>query len=243
MDKKSQSALTFAAVLVCTTALAADLTGIPRVSDGDTIAIGDAKIRLEGIDAPETDQICLDEHGAKRTCGIEARDRLAARIGAHEIMCRLQGVDRYGRSLGTCFIDGADLNAWMVREGWALAFVQYSRAYVAAESEARASQRGLWRGSFVAPWDWRHRDRKTVVLGALSVPVTAQAVLLAPASSAGAPSPECIVKGNVNRNGERIYHLPGQSAYGRINMDGGQGKRWFCNAEEAEAAGWRRALR
>ena len=155
----------------------------------------------------------------------------------------LTGADRYGRSLGICFADDEDLNAWMVGEGWALPFVRYSRAYVTAESDARAGQRGLWSGAFIAPWDWRHRDHKTTVLGALSVPVTAQAELLAPASSAGAPSPECVIKGNVNRRGEHIYHQPGQVAYALINMGAGHGRRWFCTPEEAEDAGWRRALR
>jgi endonuclease YncB( thermonuclease family) len=228
--------------MICSGALAAELTGIPRISDGDTITIASTKIRLEGIDAPETDQLCLDERGAIWTCGIEARERLAARVGGHEITCRLSGTDRYHRSLGTCSLDGADLNAWMVQEGWALAFVHYSQAYAAEESAARTDQRGLWKGAFIAPWDWRHRDRKTIVLGALSVPLTAQAELLAPASSAGAPSLECTIKGNVNRSGERIYHMPGQVAYAHINM-AGAGKRWFCTPDEAAAAGWRPAMR
>jgi hypothetical protein len=73
--------------------------------------------------------------------------------------------------------------------------------------------------------------------------VTAQAELLAPASSQGAPSPECIIKGNVNRHGERIYHMPGQLAYSLIKMDAGRGRRWFCTREEAEAAGWRPAIK
>ena len=209
------------AVFICTNALAAEQTGIPYVGDGDTITIANTKIRLQGIDAPETDQICLDESGARWTCGIEARNRLAAHIGSREVRCRLDDVDRYGRSLARCTVDGQDLNEWMVREGWALAYVQYSRSYVEMESDARANRRGLWRGAFVAPWDWRHRTEKTVVLGALSVPVSAKSELLAPASSAGSPSPECIIKGNFNRSGERIYHTPGQFAYSQIDMTKG----------------------
>jgi endonuclease YncB( thermonuclease family) len=226
----------------CGGTLASELTGIAYVSDGDTIAVAGTKVRLEGIDAPETDQICLNSHGAKWTCGIEARDRLSGRIGGSEITCRLSGVDRYGRSLGTRYVDGADLNAWMVREGWALAFVRYSQTYAPAEAAARVNERGLWQGAFVAPWDWRHRGPGTVVLGASAVPVSARAELLAPVSSAGAPSPDCTIKGNVNRRGEHIYHLPGQLAYSRINMTE-PGKRWFCTAQEAETAGWRAAVR
>jgi hypothetical protein len=80
----------------------------------------------------------------------------------------------------------------------------------------------------------------TVILGALSVPVMGQAQLLEPASSATAPSPECTIKGNVNRRGERVYHLPGRIAYATINMHNPQ-KRWFCSEDEARAAGWRPA--
>jgi endonuclease YncB( thermonuclease family) len=219
------------------------VTGIPRIVDGDTIVLAGIKVRLEAIDAPETDQVCLDEKGIKWTCGVEARDRLTRRVGGREIACELSSTDRYGRSLGTCGLDGQNLNEWMVRQGWALAYIRYSRAYATAEADARDGLRGLWRGAFIAPWDWRHRDVRTVVLGALSVPITAHAQLLAPASSAEAPSPNCVIKGNINRSGERIFHLPGQLSYSRIRMDSASGKRWFCTAEEAEAAGWRPALR
>jgi hypothetical protein len=131
------------------------------------------------------------------------------------------------------------MHGWCVRAG---RWHRYSQVDAPDEAAARVNQRGLWQGAFVAPWDWRHRGPNTVILGGLSVPVTARAELLAPASSAGAPDPGCTIKGNVNRNGEHIYHLPGQLAYSRINMTE-PGKRWFCTAWEAEAAGWRPALR
>ena len=110
------------------------------------------------------------------------------------------------------------------------------------EKIAREEQKGLWAGAFIAPWDWRHRGKHTIISGSVSVPITAQAQLLAPASSLTAPSPECIIKGNTNRKGERIYHVPGQIAYSKINM-ANPGKRWFCSEEEAQAAGWRPAKR
>jgi hypothetical protein len=121
--------------------------------------------------------------------------------------------------------------------------VQYSSAYLKVEEDARLNQRGLWQGAFIAPWDWRHRNNKTVILGAFSVPIDAQKILLGPSATEGAPSPECTIKGNINRNGERIYHMENQQFYARVIMDKGSGKRWFCTPEEAEAAGWRRALR
>ena len=76
-----------------------------------------------------------------------------------------------------------------------------------------------------------------------SVPVNAQTILLGAVSASEAPSPECVIKGNVNRRGERIYHLPGQLNYAQINMAKGLGERWFCTEVEAEAAGWRKATR
>jgi endonuclease YncB( thermonuclease family) len=216
------------------------ISGSARVADGDTIEINAQRIRLEGIDAPETDQVCLDAKGAPWTCGIAARDGLSSHIAGRTVSCTPRGGDRYGRMLATCLVGGENLNAFMVREGLALDYAKYSREYISEEDIARAKQRGLWAGAFIAPWDWRHRDRKTVILGALSVPVTAQAQLLAPASSATAPSPECTIKGNVNRRGDRVYHMPGQVAYAMINMQDPQ-KRWFCSEDEARAAGWRPA--
>lgn len=233
----------FGAWLACSLAQAADLSGVPRVVDGDTLAIGATRVRLEGIDAPETDQICLDANGVRWTCGIDARDQLAVHIRRRNIKCSSSGVDAYRRTLATCYFGDEDLNAWMVQQGWALAYVKYSKAYVYAEEDARTQQRGMWKGAFIAPWDWRHRNNKTVILGAFSVPIDAQAMLLGPSATEGAASPECTIKGNISRNGERIYHTENQRFYARIKMDKGGGRRWFCTPEEAEAAGWRRALR
>ena len=243
-DRRSELAYSILlAILVAGAAQAASsISGAPRIVDGDTIVIGDTKIRLESIDAPESDQVCLDAKGKRWTCGIEARDRLAEHIGKRSIDCAPSGSDAYGRTLAICRVDGEDLNAWLVHQGWALAFVRYSKAYVPEEDAARAAKRGIWSGAFVAPWDWRHRDRQTVVLGATAVPVTAQAELLAPESASQAPSPNCIIKGNVNRKGERIYFRPGQLDYARVNMNK-PGKRWFCTEDEAVTAGWRPAAR
>src|SRR5258705_742288 len=228
---------------ICSIAEAADISGLPRVVDGDTLVIGATKIRLEGIDAPETDQICLNAKGEHWTCGIEARDWLKAHIEGQVVLCLSNSTDVYQRSLAACSLKGEDLNRWMVREGWALAYLKYSSAYQQVEEDARVHQRGLWQGAFIAPWDWRHKNNKTVILGALQVPINAQALLLGTSATEGAPSSNCTIKGNVNRNGERIYHLQKQRFYTRIKMDKGGGKRWFFTPEEAEAAGWRRALR
>jgi endonuclease YncB( thermonuclease family) len=237
----------FAAILLVgfltSAAQAADvISGIPRVVDGDTIVVGSTTIRLESIDAPESDQVCLDAKLNRWTCGIEARDRLVAHIGNRPLDCAPSGSDVYGRTLAVCAVAGEDLNAWMVRQGWALAFIRYSKVYVPDEEGARASKLGLWSGAFIAPWDWRHRNSQTIVLGATAVPITARSELLTPESAAQAPSPDCIIKGNVNRMGERIYFRPGQLDYARVDMTN-PGKRWFCTEDEAKAAGWRPAAR
>jgi len=224
-------------------AAASSIEGIPRVVDGDTLVIGLTKMRLEGIDAPETDQICMNQNGDKWTCGIDARDRLENRIAGRSIRCSPNGTDVYQRSLATCWLAGQNLNAWMVQEGWALAYLKYSSAYQQVEEDAQVHRRGLWQGAFIAPWDWRHKNNQTVILGAFQVPIDAQSLLLGASATEGAPSPDCTIKGNINRNGERIYHLQNQQFYARIKMNRGDGRRWFCTPQEAEAAGWRRALR
>jgi endonuclease YncB( thermonuclease family) len=224
------------------TSLATDIiSGIPRIVDGDTLEVAAVKIRLEGIDAPESDQVCLDQQSSKWTCGIAARDWLAEHIGNRSVDCTATGSDKYGRTLAVCNLANENLNSWMVRQGWALAFTKYSKIYVTEEEQARSSQLGLWSGAFIAPWDWRHRNCKTEVLGAVSVPISAQSILC---TSVDAPSPECDVKGHVTRKGERIYFLPGQLDYSRLDMTKPKpDRRWFCSEEDAEAAGYRRAAR
>ena len=233
--------LSMAALLVSAAALPAqDLIGVPGIVDGDTLELGGIKIRLDAIDAPETDQVCLTASGERWGCGIEARDHLAAKIANGQVTCLPKGLDRYHRTLARCSLGDVDLNAWLISEGFALSFVRYSHSYDAQEADAKEHQRGMWAGAFIAPWDWRHRNQKTEILGALAVPIEAQAALLPPKSIGDPPSPDCLIKGNVNRKGELIYHLPGSTMYANIRMDRPE-KRWFCSEAEAEAAGWRAA--
>jgi endonuclease YncB( thermonuclease family) len=231
------------AAAVAFPAFATEITGLPHIVDGDTIEIGQTKIRLSGIDAPETDQVCLDAKGKRWACGVNAREELIKHTIGRPWKCETTGTDRYGRSLGDCFVNGEDIDAWMVRSGWALSFVRYSHDYDGDEAAARKARAGLWSGAFIAPWDWRHRNKGTVVLGAAAVPTNAQTLLLGAVSASDAPSPQCVIKGNVNRKGQRIFHLPGQLDYAHVNMNKGLGERWFCTEAEAEAAGWRKALR
>jgi endonuclease YncB( thermonuclease family) len=224
-------------------ALAAEISGVPKLRDGDYVTIGATRIRLAGIDAPALDQLCLNAKGERWTCGFAARDALFARAGDKSWTCTPTRTDRFGRVVAKCLVDGEDIQAWMVRSGWALAYVQYSKAYENDEKDARTALAGLWAGAFVAPWDWRVRDRKTTVLGNVRVPDSARPMLFASASGPVAPSPECTIKGNVNRSGVCIYHKPTSRWYAKITMRVSKGTRWFCSVEEAEAAGCRETRR
>ena len=131
------------------------LNGVARVIDGDTLELPGERVRLHGIDAPETHQRCRDPHGQWYACGQQATDRLHSWIRNRPVTCTVSTRDRYGRVIGVCHADGVNLNARLVREGLALAYRRYSSDYIVEEAQARAQRHGMWAGSFVAPWDWR----------------------------------------------------------------------------------------
>jgi endonuclease YncB( thermonuclease family) len=134
------------------------LRGTARVIDGDTLAIRGQRIRLHGIDAPETGQTCRD--GAQRwPCGRRSTQALYERVAGHNVRCLGDRTDRYGRRIAVCHADRANLNAWMVEQGWALAYRRYARDFVAQERVARGARAGIWQGDFVAPWKWRRGAR------------------------------------------------------------------------------------
>jgi endonuclease YncB( thermonuclease family) len=134
------------------------LSGVPRIIDGDTIRIGSTRIRLHGIDAPEAKQTCTADAKEWR-CGQEATNALVRIVGGRQVTCSQRDVDRYGRIVAVCRAGSINLNAWIVGEGWAVAYRRYSMEYVRDEGEARAARKGLWRGEFMMPWDWRRRIR------------------------------------------------------------------------------------
>jgi endonuclease YncB( thermonuclease family) len=237
--------LLFAIALLLLPAIAeaADVSGVPKIHDGDQVQIGNTKIRLGGIDAPSVDQLCLNTKGERWTCGVAARDELAHHVENKSWTCHVLQTDRRGRSIARCEVDGEDIQKWMVKSGWALAYVRFSHDYDADEKAARDAKAGMWQGAFIAPWDWRVRNKKTAILGAAKPPENANAILLASASGSVAPSPDCTIKGNVNRSGECIYHQPSSRWYAKIEMKISKGTRWFCSVDEAEAAGCRETKR
>ena len=200
----------------------AEISGSAKVIDGDTIKIGSARIRLHGIDAPESAQVCKADDKSYR-CGTSATLALARRIGNRSVSCEERDRDRYGRVVAVCRAGGEDLNGWLVSEGLALAYRRYSADYVGHEQAARDARRGLWRGEFVKPWQWRKGKR------------------MAGEKTAGAAPGSCRIKGNISRKGKRIYHLPGGRYYAATKINEGKGERWFCSEREAKDAGWRRS--
>ncbi len=150
-------ALTIALCLLATPALA-DVAGTASVIDGDTIEVHGQRIRLHGIDAPESRQLCrLD--GKPWQCGKDATNALADMIDRRPVTCEDLGRDRYKRIIGRCIVAGEDMGAWMVSQGLALAYRRYSLDYVDEEADAKAARRGIWAGEFVKPWEWRRGKR------------------------------------------------------------------------------------
>lgn len=164
---------------------AAAQTGRATIIDGDTLDVAGVRVRLWGIDAPESRQICLRVEVAY-LCGQLATQHLRALVAGQEVTCVPRSRDRYGRTVALCRIADLDLGAAMVRDGWALAFVRYAADYVGVEEEAKVAGRGLWQGKFMAPWEWRamaRRGRDTGVNAHGDIQASPSAWLLPPAHS------------------------------------------------------------
>jgi endonuclease YncB( thermonuclease family) len=217
------------------------------VVDGDTVKLGSTTYRLDGVDAPEPDQLCLGENGKFWRCGTEVRDRLSQYIGGRSAHCDDKGADRVhpGRRVAICTVDGEtiSINQWLVREGLALNFEPYARGrFQRDEGDARQNLRGLWKGCFVAPQDLRYwRKRTAPLLGSSCPDETVARDALFP-DHVDMP-PGCPIKGafalrarlTLHRG---IYHLEGCRSYRTVKIV----NRWFCSEEDAVAAGFRKAL-
>ena len=199
-------------------------TGRITVVDGDSLRVCGHEVRIFGIDAHEGRQSCQTQVGKSWPCGAEATRALQT-VSGRQAGCQLRDIDRYDRLVATCTVDGTDLGAWMVAQGWALAYSQYSTRYVALERQAAAAAIDMHAGRFNRPSDWRRAQR-------------ARAAQVDAAAPSG-----CAIKGNISRSGSRIYHMPGQEHYARTRISPSKGERWFCSEAEARSAGWRRAKR
>jgi len=221
-------AICYIMVLSVGTARAQTFEGHAIAKDGDDLVIGEIDVRLFGIDAFELHQMC-EADSKTYACGELAKQDLAKKVQGRNVHCEQRDYDAvHKRPVAVCSMDGEDLNAWMVSEGWAVAYGRFSNDYVDEENKAKTEAKGAWRGRFIPAWEWRQGAR---------LPSESKAQPLAQ-SEAG-----CSIKGNISKKGERIYHLPGQENYADIVITAEKGERYFCSEEEAVNAGWRKAKR
>jgi endonuclease YncB( thermonuclease family) len=135
---------------------AEELSGTATIVDGDTLTVSGTRVRLFGLDAPESDQTCHDDDGKLYRCGQKAADALADFIVGKTLRCLPAEIDQEGQPAAICSADGVDLGDWLVRSGLALDWPQYSRGkYASAQKIAEHTGDGLWGGQWVAPWRYR----------------------------------------------------------------------------------------
>jgi endonuclease YncB( thermonuclease family) len=217
------------------------------VRDGGTLTIGSVTYRLDGIDAPSFDQLCIDEHADVWTCGIEARDQLAKLTGGKQIRCDDLGPDPAYKKwrLGACKIDGetATLGQWLVGNGLALNVeTSTSGRFKAEEARAREDRQGLWKGCFAAPAAFRAAKKDGALYGAACRADRDKEIRAALFPEEPVMPPSCNIKGKYAVRARvtgnlGIYHLQACRSYpGLTNPD-----RWFCSEDDAQSAGFRRA--
>jgi len=130
------------------------IIGNAKVIDGDTIHIGSNQLRLHGIDAPETNQTC-EKKNIEWFCGKESTKALINFINNEKVICKIKGADQYKRYISVCFVNNIDMNEFMVRNGWAIAYRYYSKDYIESEEKAKKNKVGIWQGSFQEPYLFR----------------------------------------------------------------------------------------
>ena len=142
----------------------AEIIGKAKITDGDTIVINDIRIRFTGSDAPESyffgkTQTCKNDRGQEWECGKAATKKLKELINDQTVRCSDEGQDRYGRTLGICYVGEMDLQAEMVKSGMAVAYLKYSDRYEQEQNFAKQAKAGMWGGEFQEPETWRRENR------------------------------------------------------------------------------------
>lgn len=219
-------------------AVAQIISGPAKAVDGDSLEMTGVRIRLFGIDAIEGRQTC-QRNGSSWACGQEAADQLAGMVRGKEITCEQRDRDRYGRVVAVCTAGGYDLGEAMVGQGYAIALSTISDAYVGVEERARSAKVGIWGGQFDIPAAYRAANPMPVSKG-VSQSARQSTPQRSPNKAWRAPEPYsggCVIKGNRNRKGQWIYHLPGMPYY-----DVTRPEEIFCTEAQAVAAGYRRAI-
>ena len=164
MNKQIKVAVTLIAIagaglLQLTTATGQGLEGSARATDGDSLRMGQTRIRLHGIDAPEFKQTCDDSRGRRYDCGKQSRDALQSMVDGQSVRCEEIEKDQYGRTVARCFVGQQMVNEAMVEQGWALAYRRFTQDFVDEERRAKAARIGVWQGEFLPPSEWRARNR------------------------------------------------------------------------------------
>ncbi len=217
------------------------------VRDGGTVEVAGIAYRLDGIDAPEVDQMCIDDHADPWACGIEARDHLIRLVGSHQVRCQDLGVGTTykKRHIGICTVEGENtsLNQLLVAQGFALNFEPYARGrFKADETEARNRRRGLWKGCFAAPQDFRWGKKDGALFGESCRADKDREIRAALFPDDLAMPGGCSIKASFALRARvtgkvGVYHLQGCPSYPALTRP----DRWFCSEEDAQAAGFRRA--
>jgi endonuclease YncB( thermonuclease family) len=218
------------------------------VRDGDTIQLGEVTYRLDGVDAPEFDQMCIDDHADPWSCGVDARDQLTKLIGGRPVHCDDLGPDKNFTKwhIGLCTVEGetVSLNQQLVQQGFAMDFEPSAKGrFLDDEARARDAQLGLWKGCFVAPDDFRLGKKDGALRGSACRTDRDRQIREALFPEDLAMPPACSIKGKFAARARvtgdvGIYHLRGCSSYAGLT----QPDRWFCTEEDAQAAGFRRAF-
>jgi endonuclease YncB( thermonuclease family) len=217
------------------------------VRDGNTLQLGDITYRLDGIDAPDLDQVCIDDHADPWTCGVDARDQLAKLIGQRPVQCSDQGPDRNHRRRhrGVCTVEGEtiSLNQLLVQQGLAVSLEPATSSPLRDdEAGAKSDGRGLWKGCFVSPEEFRHGNKDGVLLGRSCRADKDREIRDVLFPNDPAMPPGCGIKGRYAVRARvtgniGIYHLRGCPSYPALTRP----DRWFCTEDDAQAAGFRRA--
>jgi micrococcal nuclease len=211
---------------VTATTAAAEQAKVSSIVDGDTIKVKLGKktetIRIIGIDTPET----VDPRKPVQCFGKEASAKMKSLIAGKTVTLErnpAEDRDKYRRLLRYVWLDGQDIGAKMIQDGYAFSYKKYPHprleTYNKLEQEAREALRGLW--------------------GSVCGYQSTNPALESKTSPDPSPKGGCKIKGNISK--EKIYHLPGCGSYSKTVIDASAGERWFCTEQEAVAAGWRKA--
>ena len=134
------------------------ILGKARIIDGDTIHIGNNKIRLHGIDAPEINQDCSYNNEDWQS-GQLSKNFLLNLINLDLVKCQVKTVDKYKRYIAICFVNNLNINETMVKNGCAIAYRYYSKDYVDEEFIAKKNKFGIWKGKFIEPYLFRKKNK------------------------------------------------------------------------------------